>query len=186
MTKIRSKITYLKFHSNFPGANQLKTSKLNKVWTVYTCKHSSKPAWQPLRECVQNVQNFMATLASMVMLEHFVYHLWTTRGCFINVSRALQNILSKFVYCRNRTSCENFKLKLCTCATFKVLAWNSHYKCHFWCCVFCEIILESSQNIVKHPSGNNSSFFETSTVTRPINWSHHRDTEVGSPAWGGY
>ena len=31
------------------------------------------------------------------------------------VSRALKNILSKFVYCRNCTSDENFKLKLCTC-----------------------------------------------------------------------
>ena len=37
-------------------------------------------------------------------------------GCFTNVSRALQNILSKFVYCRNSTCDQNFKLKLCTCA----------------------------------------------------------------------
>ena len=36
-------------------------------------------------------------------------------GCLINVSRALQDILSKFVYCRNPTSYENFTLKLCTC-----------------------------------------------------------------------
>ena len=35
---------------------------------------------------------------------------------FTNVSRALKNILSKFVYCKNRTSYENFKLKLGTCA----------------------------------------------------------------------
>ena len=38
------------------------------------------------------------------------------RGCFTNISWALQNVLSKFVYCRNHTSRENFKLKLCTCA----------------------------------------------------------------------
>ena len=38
------------------------------------------------------------------------------RGCFTNVSRAPQNIISKFVYCINCTSYENFKLKLCTCA----------------------------------------------------------------------
>ena len=37
-------------------------------------------------------------------------------GCFSNVSRALQDNLSTFVYCRNCTSCENFKLELCTCA----------------------------------------------------------------------
>ena len=59
-------------------------------------------------------------------------------GCFTNVSRALQNILSKFVYCRNRTSYENFKLKLCTRAqshgfwhAYKFSAWNSQYKCDF-------------------------------------------------------
>ena len=40
----------------------------------------------------------------------------TTPGpYFTDVSRAVQNILSKFVYCRIRTSCENFKLKFCTC-----------------------------------------------------------------------
>ena len=37
-------------------------------------------------------------------------------GCFTNVSLGLQNILSRFVYCRNRTAYVNFKLKLCTCA----------------------------------------------------------------------
>ena len=63
-------------------------------------------------------------------------------GCFTNVSWALQDILSKFVYCRNRTSDENFKPKLCTCAqsqcfghTYRVSAWNSHHKCDFWHCV---------------------------------------------------
>ena len=40
-------------------------------------------------------------------------HAW--RG-FTNVSRALQNIIPKFVYCRYRTSYGNFKLKLYTCA----------------------------------------------------------------------
>ena len=78
----------------------------------------------------------------------------TSGGCFTNVSRALQNILSKFVYYRNHTSYENFKLKLCTWAqkpcfghTYKVSAWNSHHKCHFWHCIFREIILESSRNV---------------------------------------
>ena len=50
-------------------------------------------------------------------------------GCFTIVSRALQNILSKFVYCRNRTSYENFQLKLCVCAQSLALeAWGTRTK----------------------------------------------------------
>ena len=37
-------------------------------------------------------------------------------GCFTNVSRALQNILSKFVYFKIPSSYENFNLKFYTCA----------------------------------------------------------------------
>ena len=37
-------------------------------------------------------------------------------GCFTNVLRALQNILLKFLYCRNHSFYENFKLKIWTCA----------------------------------------------------------------------
>ena len=36
---------------------------------------------------------------------------WGPGGCFTNLSRALQDTLSKLVYCRNRTSYANFKLK---------------------------------------------------------------------------
>ena len=51
---------------------------------------------------------------------------------FTNFSRALQNILSKFLYCRSRFSYENFKLQLILCVcrklcfghTPKVSAWN--------------------------------------------------------------
>ena len=57
--------------------------------------------------------------------------------CFTNVSRVLQDILSKFVYCRNRTSYENFKLKL------EILTVNVIYGIVY----FCEIILESSWNV---------------------------------------
>ena len=39
------------------------------------------------------------------------YTCWCPQGCFTNASQALQDILSKFVYCRNHTSYENFKLK---------------------------------------------------------------------------
>ena len=48
-------------------------------------------------------------------------------GCFTNISRALQNILSKFVYCRNRTSNENFKLKRCTCAQSHALGTHTKF-----------------------------------------------------------
>ena len=84
-------------------------------------------------------------------------------GCFINVSRALQNILSKFVYCRNRTSCENFKLKLCTCAQSYALGTHTKFKREiltinvFSGIVFIRlIILENSRNPGNtiHPSLN--------------------------------
>ena len=49
-------------------------------------------------------------------------------GCFTNVSRALQNILSKFVYCKNSTCDENFKLKLCTCAQSLALGTRTKFQ----------------------------------------------------------
>ena len=49
-------------------------------------------------------------------------------GCFTNVSRALQDFLSKFAYCRNRTSYENFKLKLCTCAQSHALGTHANFQ----------------------------------------------------------
>ena len=71
--------------------------------------------------------------------------------CFTNVSRALQDILLKFVYCRNRSSYENFKLKLCMCAAlgtrtkfqFEILTINVISSIVY----FREIILESSRNV---------------------------------------
>ena len=71
-------------------------------------------------------------------------------GCFTNVSRALQQILSKFVYCTNSTCDENFKLKLCTYAldtrikfqleilTVNVISGVVYFR---------EITLESSRNV---------------------------------------
>ena len=60
-------------------------------------------------------------------------------GRFTDVSRALQNIISKYVSCKNRTFYGNFKLKLCMCAlghTCEISAWNFNYKCDFWHCIF--------------------------------------------------
>ena len=73
--------------------------------------------------------------------------------CFTNVSRALQDILLKFVYCRNRSSYENFKLKLCTCAQ-SALGTRTHFQFEILTInvissivYFREIILESSRNV---------------------------------------
>ena len=64
--------------------------------------------------CSRNVQ----------VCAHFV----TKWGIFTNVSRALQDILSKFVYCRNRSSDGNFKLKLCTCAQSHALGTHTKFQ----------------------------------------------------------
>ena len=75
-------------------------------------------------------------------------------GCFTNVSRALQNILSNFVYCRTSTSYENFKLKLCSCAQSHALGTHTKFQLEILTInvitgivYFREIILESSRNV---------------------------------------
>ena len=74
-------------------------------------------------------------------------------GCFTNVSRARQDILSKCVYCRNRTSYENFKLKLCTCAQSHALGTRAKFQLGILTInvvsgtvYFRDIILESTRN----------------------------------------
>ena len=75
-------------------------------------------------------------------------------GCFTNTSWALQNILSQFVYRRNRTSYENFKLKLCMCAQSHALGTHTKFRLEILSLNvissivdFREIILESSRNV---------------------------------------
>ena len=75
-------------------------------------------------------------------------------GCFTNVSRALQDIPSKLVYCRNRISYENFKLKPCTCAQSPALGTRTKFQLEILTInvisgmiYFREIILESSRNV---------------------------------------
>ena len=74
--------------------------------------------------------------------------------CFTKVSRALQDILLKFVYWRNRSSYENFKLKLCTCAQSMALGTRTKFQFKILTInvisiivYFREIILESSRNV---------------------------------------
>ena len=81
-------------------------------------------------------------------------HMVSPGGCFTNVSRALQNILSKFVYYRNHTSYVNFKLKLCTCAQSHALGTHTKFQLEILTInvisgivYFREIILESSRNV---------------------------------------
>ena len=79
---------------------------------------------------------------------------WWPGVCFTNVLRALQDILLKFVYCRNRSSYENFKLKLCTCAQSMALGTRTRFQFEILTInvissivYFRKIILESSRNV---------------------------------------
>ena len=79
--------------------------------------------------------------------------LWPA-GCFTNVLRALQNVLSKFVYCRYLSSAENFKVKLCMCAQSMALGTHTKFQIKilnrsmiYNIVYFHKIILESSWNI---------------------------------------
>ena len=73
---------------------------------------------------------------------------------FTNVLQALQNILSKFVYCWNHTSYENFKLQLSMCAQNFALGTCTKFQLviltiNVISCTVCfhEIFLKSSWNI---------------------------------------
>ena len=48
--------------------------------------------------------------------------------CNTTTFQALQNILSKLVYCRNHISYENFKLKLCMCAQMTILGTRTKFQ----------------------------------------------------------
>ena len=51
-----------------------------------------------------------------------------SRGCFTNVSRALQNNLAKIHNTGNHIYGENFKLKLCTCAQNMALGTRTKFQ----------------------------------------------------------
>ena len=81
-------------------------------------------------------------------------------ACFTNVSLAFQNILSKFLYCSNSTSHENFKMKLCTCAQsnalgactnfqLKILTPNMISGIAYFSILFCR----AHKTLVKQPPG---------------------------------
>ena len=87
-------------------------------------------------------------------------HPWRAWGWFTNVSRALycDNILSKFVYYRNRTSYVKSKLKLCACAQSHALGASTNIQLEILTInmisgivYFRDIILESPFSLVKQP-----------------------------------
>ena len=76
------------------------------------------------------------------------------RGVFCQCLGAPQNIISKFVYCRNCISDENFKLKLCTCAQSRCINFQLEILTIngiFGIVYSHTIILESSQNVSETP-----------------------------------
>ena len=80
--------------------------------------------------------------------------------CFTNVSRALQNILWNFVYCRNRTSYANFKLTLCTCAQSMALGTRTKFQLEIITInvissiiYFRETVWRARETLVKQPPG---------------------------------
>ena len=84
------------------------------------------------------ILNWLVKLVNnMPMINSFcaVPSLHWSGGCLTNVLQALQDILLKFVYCRNHTSYENFKMKLCFGHKYKISTWNSHHKWDFWHCI---------------------------------------------------
>ena len=92
-----------------------------KIWSYPGIKCFISFTWCKI--CLmldQSTQDVKSSIISSLLL-------FRPGGCFTNVSRALPNSFSKFVYCGNRTCFEH---------THKVSAWNSHHKWVFWYCVF--------------------------------------------------
>ena len=85
------------------------------------------------------------------------------RGCCTNVSRALQGILSKFMYFTNCTSCEKFMLKFCTCAQSHALGTRTKFQLEILIIngisgivYFRKIICRARETFVKPPPERNS------------------------------
>ena len=72
-------------------------------------------------------------------------------GCFTNVSQVLQDILSKLVYCRNRTSYESFKLKLCACGQSHTLGTRTKFQHEILTVNVISGIMYFRETLVKQP-----------------------------------
>ena len=89
-----------------------------------------------------------------------------TGGTFNNVSRALQSILSEFVYCRNRNPYANSKLKLCTCAQSHALGTRTYFQLEILTIdVICRIVYftglfrRARKTLVKQPQASTTIIF---------------------------
>ena len=68
---------------------------------------SDKPPRRPAWDCFENVQNFTATMASMVMPEHQVYHPWMAKAN--GLLWAPNSDLASFIVARGRHKCRRFR-----------------------------------------------------------------------------
>ena len=82
-----------------------------------------------------------------------VIRAWTG-GCFTNVSRAPQNILAKIHNTRNHIYCENFNLKICTCAHVQSFSLKFSSQVLFVQYTnFERIVWRARERLVKQPPG---------------------------------
>ena len=72
--------------------------------------------------------------------------------CFTNVSRALQNIISKMSYCGNSTCYANFNLKLCACAQGHALGTRTRFKLE----IIARLFWRAHETLVKQPPETHS------------------------------
>ena len=82
-----------------------------------------------------------------------------SRGCFTTFLRVLQNNIVKIHNARNHTSCDNFKLKLCTCAQRMALGTRTKFQLKILTRskmssirTFQENISESSRDVSEKPT----------------------------------
>ena len=85
------------------------------------------------------------------------YTCWCPQGCFTNALQALQDILSKFVYCRNHT----FQAEICMFAQSLALGTHTNFQLEILTVnedsgivYFHKIILENSGNVSEQPAGS--------------------------------
>ena len=95
--------------------------------------------------------------------------------CFTNLCGALQNIFMKFVYCRNHTSLENFKLELsmyaqstCTKIQLEILIINVLSSIVYFTRLFwkaCKMLVKQSPDTFPH-------------IPRPFNETHQKTLKL--------
>ena len=86
------------------------------VQTMAWCRPGDKPLPEPM----------MVSLPMQLCVTQ--PHSVKSGGCFTNVSRTLQDTSLKMFFFRNRTSYENFKLKLCMCTQSHALGTHTKFQ----------------------------------------------------------